>query len=130
MTQIYRHFSGDGTLLYVGISSSVSWRLLAHSRSAGWWKDVRTVTISAPFITRAEALAAEAEAIRTELSKFNQQHHPDPVKPPVAAGNLGKDLLKRLRAGQRAGGAVKPDFETRVSEALATLKPSSNEEEV
>jgi predicted GIY-YIG superfamily endonuclease len=128
MTQIYRHFSGDGTLLYVGISSSVSWRLLAHQRNAGWWKDVRTVTISAPFITRAEALAAEAEAIRIELPKFNQQHHPDPVKPPIAAANLGKDLLKRLKARQRAGDVVKPDFETRVSEALAMLKPLPDRE--
>jgi len=45
MTQLYRHFDGDGVLLYVGITRKIGWRLLAHERNAGWWRDVRRIDV-------------------------------------------------------------------------------------
>jgi hypothetical protein len=83
MTQLYRHFDAAGTCLYIGIAEAASARQMAHARNAGWMRDVRTITVSAPFRTRADALAAEAEAIRTEHPKWNQQHAENPVKPPT-----------------------------------------------
>jgi hypothetical protein len=53
-----------GRLLYVGISLFAFRRLAAHERNAGWWKDVRTVTTTPPYRTRAEAAADEVEAIK------------------------------------------------------------------
>jgi hypothetical protein len=123
VTQIYRHLDGEGRLLYVGISSSVSWRLMAHEKNAIWWKDVRTVTISAPYITRAEALAGEAAAIRDEHPMWNQQHVENPVAPPIHPRHQGKGLRKRLRAN-RADGNTMPDtsFADRVARRLDELK--------
>jgi predicted GIY-YIG superfamily endonuclease len=119
VTQLYRHFDGEGRLLYIGISSSVSWRLMAHEKNAGWWKDVRTVTISAPYITRVEALAAEAAAIRDEHPMWNQQHVENPATPPLHQAHQGKGLLKRLRARQAADGNTSLD---RIARNLAELK--------
>jgi len=51
VAQLYRHFDATGRLLYVGISLFAFRRLAAHERNAGWWKDVRTVTITPPYRT-------------------------------------------------------------------------------
>ena|ERR1700683_960621 len=122
MTSVYRHFNGAGDLLYIGISRNVSWRLMAHERNAGWWRDVRTVTISEPYPTRAEALQAEAAAIEAERPRFNQQHHPDPVTPPIASGKEGKGLMRRLVAARRDHPDDKDSFATRVAESMAEFK--------
>jgi hypothetical protein len=63
MAQLYRHYDRDGVLLYIGITNKIAWRLLAHERNAGWWRQVRTVTISDPYPTREAALAAEPAGI-------------------------------------------------------------------
>jgi hypothetical protein len=125
MTQLYRDWDGGDPprLLYVGVANAASWRQMAHARNSGWMKDVRTITVSAPYRTRAEALAAEAEAIRTENPKFNQQHNPNPIKPPIADAHQGRELLKRLKAGQRSAGAVESDFEKRAADAIEAMRP-------
>jgi hypothetical protein len=129
MAQLYRHFDGAGNLLYVGISLFALRRLAAHEVHAGLWGDVRTITIT-PYPNRNDAARAEVEAIRNEKPRFDQQHAANPVKPPVAAADLGKGLLKRLK-GQGEAGASESDFKKRTTEVLTELKSlsSSNEEE-
>jgi hypothetical protein len=122
--QLYRHFDGAGVLLYIGIARAVSWRLMAHEKNAGWWRDMRTVTVSAPYRSRAEALAAEAAAIVAERPKWNQQHHPEPVAPPIADAQAGKALLRRLR---RQGDGDGNRFQDRVDSALAALSAAATD---
>jgi len=131
MTQVYRHFDENGRLLYVGISRAVSWRLMAHEKNSGWWRDVRTITVSPPYRSRAEALAAEA-AIVAERPLFNQQHHPAPIKPPIAPAMAGKALLRRLEASRRKAVGTEAEaagetFEKRAAAALAQLKARSTD---
>jgi hypothetical protein len=125
VAQLYRHFDATGRLLYVGISLFAFRRLAAHERNAGWWKDVRTVTITPPYRTRAEvAAAAEIEAIRNEKPRYNQQHHPNPVEPPIAPAMAGEALMRRLAAAHRHGEVPGDgtDTTTRIGEALAELR--------
>jgi hypothetical protein len=125
---LYRHFGGDGRLLYVGISLFALRRLAAHEREAGWWADVRTITIQ-PYGSRALAAAAEIEAIRVERPRWNQQHHPDPTPPPPSAAREREQFLRRLKASRAAAG--ESDFEKRMTEVLKELGkiPSNQNEE-
>jgi len=75
-TQLYRHFDGDGKLLYVGTSFSAVNRLSCHKREAGWFDQIASVTIE-KFETRRAALHAEALAIAQENPRFNRDK-PDP----------------------------------------------------
>jgi excinuclease UvrABC nuclease subunit len=103
MTQLYRHWDGSDPpqLLYVGIATAASARQMAHARNAVWMKQVRTITVSAPYRTRAEALVAEAEAIGTERPKFNRQHSDDPSQPRLGAYVIA-DAFEAGRARRRA----------------------------
>jgi predicted GIY-YIG superfamily endonuclease len=69
-TQLYRHFSKDGTLLYVGISLSSLNRLGQHSDHSHWFGDISRVEIQ-HFPTREDALEAEALAIHDEKPLCN-----------------------------------------------------------
>lgn len=69
-TALYRHFDSTDALLYVGISLSAVHRLAQHKRSASWFKDIARVEVEW-FSTRAEAIAAEREAICDEAPKHN-----------------------------------------------------------
>ena len=69
-TALYRHWDKDGTLLYVGISLSALARLGQHAEHAHWFKSIASVTIE-HFETRADALAAERTAIRSEEPLHN-----------------------------------------------------------
>jgi hypothetical protein len=71
--QLYRHFNEAGEPLYVGISMSAFRKLTVPEITAGWFPEIRTITIT-PYRTGAEAAAAEIEAIKNE-PRYNQQHH-------------------------------------------------------
>jgi len=66
---LYRHFSSDGSLLYVGISISAARRLGEH-QSSPWARQIAHVTIEW-LRSREEAIARESYAIRHEKPKFN-----------------------------------------------------------
>jgi excinuclease UvrABC nuclease subunit len=70
--QLYRHFGGDGTLLYVGVSISAFRRLAQHRGNAHWFGAIKRIEMQ-QFATREEALAAEREAIEREQPLFNIQ---------------------------------------------------------
>lgn len=69
MTELYRHFDRDGTLLYVGISLSAIRRTSQH-KTSGWWMRVSRIDIER-HPTREKALEAERVAIQTEKPLFN-----------------------------------------------------------
>jgi predicted GIY-YIG superfamily endonuclease len=69
-TALYRFFTDDGRLLYVGISNSFPNRLMQHEAEKPWWQDVARVEVE-HFASRAEALAAETAAINAECPFWN-----------------------------------------------------------
>lgn len=73
-TALYRHFSEDGTLLYVGISNSAVRRLGQHMRGARWATEISRVEVS-QYPSRESALAAEKAAIIAELPLWNKVHN-------------------------------------------------------
>jgi predicted GIY-YIG superfamily endonuclease len=79
-TALYRHRDCNGTLLYVGISLSVAARLAQHAGTSHWFAEVTQVDVEY-FPTRAEAEAAERQAIRTEHPRCNKAHVVAPQQP-------------------------------------------------
>jgi excinuclease UvrABC nuclease subunit len=73
LTELYRHFGEDGSLLYVGVSLSTLQRLGQHKDHSTWFKKIRRVEIQ-QFDSREAALAAEREAILAEKPYYNIHH--------------------------------------------------------
>ena len=73
MTSLYRHFSADGELLYVGVSLNTVARLVAHQHRSEWFDKIASITIE-KFESRDAAEAAEITAINAEAPKFNRRH--------------------------------------------------------
>lgn len=71
---LYRFYSDTGQLLYVGITSNPSARFPQHQKSKTWWHDVAGISVE-KHGTRADALAAEARAIRIEKPLRNITHN-------------------------------------------------------
>lgn len=69
-TALYRHFSADGRLLYVGISLNTVQRTAQHRNGAHWFRDIARIDIEW-LPERASALASEAVAIATENPLWN-----------------------------------------------------------
>ena len=69
-TTLYRHFDGEGGLLYVGIAYDAYNRWRQHQDHSAWTPEVRKTTYE-PFPTREAALSAEREAIQSERPKYN-----------------------------------------------------------
>ncbi|GAA4987280.1 GIY-YIG nuclease family protein [Actinopolymorpha pittospori] len=67
---LYRFFDEDGALLYVGITASLPRRLGEHAAEKPWWTSLRRITVD-HYDSRAAAIAAETEAIRTERPAWN-----------------------------------------------------------
>jgi hypothetical protein len=80
-TSLYRHYDAGGMLLYVGIASSHIARLKSHKGKAGWFWDIARIEVE-HFASRADALAAEAVAIRDENPVHNI------MRPAVRDGTL------------------------------------------
>ncbi|WP_282026877.1 hypothetical protein [Limimaricola cinnabarinus] len=72
-TQLYRHYSSTGELLYVGISLSALRWLAQHNGKAHWASQIARVEIES-YPTRTAALEAEREAIILQRPKHNIVH--------------------------------------------------------
>jgi biotin operon repressor/predicted GIY-YIG superfamily endonuclease len=73
-TALYRHYSKEDELLYVGISLSAAARLSQHMRGSAWAGDVTRVAIEY-WPDRAHALAAEKAAIQKERPRWNKVYN-------------------------------------------------------
>jgi predicted GIY-YIG superfamily endonuclease len=71
---LYRFFSGDDELLYIGISLEPAARWGQHRADKPWWSEVATVTVET-VADRELALAAEREAIIAEQPRYNVVHN-------------------------------------------------------
>lgn len=100
-TSLYRHFSRDGRLLYVGISLSWPARTKAHAKGSRWFEQVAKVEIER-FPTREIALSAEREAITRERPAFNIMHNRGAARPSPRKRNLSTDPILRQITGPLA----------------------------
>lgn len=70
-TAVYRIWSRDGELLYVGTSLSVASRLMTHDATKQWWQEVGSITL-VHYPDYRDAVDAERLAINSEGPRFNQ----------------------------------------------------------
>src|SRR6476620_1507799 len=84
---LYRLYSEDGELLYVGITSDVVARMAGHRADKYWWGEVARKRFEY-LETRAELEAAERLAIIREKPLYNITYHPDrtPPRKPAPTG--------------------------------------------
>lgn len=71
-TALYRLYSADDVLLYVGITTDTAVRWQAHSTSK-WWPQVARKEVEW-FEQRAEAASAEIATIKAEKPAHNRAH--------------------------------------------------------
>ncbi len=69
-TAVYRLYSKDGTLLYVGVTRNIPERFYQHEVYKHWWPHVARKTMNW-YGSRTAALAAEAAAIVSERPVYN-----------------------------------------------------------
>lgn len=72
---VYRCFSADGRLLYVGAARSLAYRLRQHELGTPWWPLVARVD-DERFSNIDAALDAETKAIETESPVYNRTSRP------------------------------------------------------
>lgn len=72
LTNLYRHYSGTGKLLYIGISISAITRLKDHKIHAHWFDQIRRIEIT-QYPSREGAAMAEQWAIERERPLYNVQ---------------------------------------------------------
>jgi hypothetical protein len=107
-TCVYRHFDADGTLLYVGITSSSSRRESGHLLNS-LWHGMSASRTEEWFPNRADAEAAEVKAIKDEEPLFNIEGNASTrallkVRRYLEARNLGalwEIHRRRVEFGQR-----------------------------
>lgn len=73
-TALYRHFSRDGALLYIGVSMTVTGRTAKHETYAPWFQQIDTIKLEW-FGSRSSAMRAEKHAIKTEKPLHNVTHN-------------------------------------------------------
>jgi Helix-turn-helix domain/GIY-YIG catalytic domain len=71
ITTLYRYFSANLDLLYVGISTNPVSRLEQHSSDKSWIDDVASIKME-KFASRSDAMLAEARAIEIEQPLHNK----------------------------------------------------------
>ena len=67
---VYRHFDKEGQLLYVGASSNVLQRTVAHSVGSDWFEQVHMIKLER-FDSYEDMLLAEKQAIAAENPLYN-----------------------------------------------------------
>ena len=93
-TAVYRLFDAEDALLYVGISSQPKERWNQHANEKRWWPDVARKAVTW-YERREEAIAREADAIDTELPRYNAVRPPQDVQPMTV--RLPKPMREHLR---------------------------------
>lgn len=97
---VYRFYAADDALLYVGVTQRFGTRWSSHAKEKPWWPQVARQAVIW-YDTRAEALAIETEAIRTENPVYNVLHAPKPLKPRVPASALDHTFITKFRIPRR-----------------------------
>lgn len=84
---VYKATSKTGEPLYVGATGNVSIRVGKHAKEKSWWIEVADIDVEM-YASKAEALAAERDAITKLQPRYNIVHHaankPQPPKQRVS----------------------------------------------
>jgi hypothetical protein len=72
---LYRMYASDGTLLYIGKTGHLRDRLKHHYLRKPWIYEVAWIDTEDEHLDEIAAYAAEQEAIRRELPKYNETHN-------------------------------------------------------
>jgi hypothetical protein len=113
---VYRAYSADGTLLYVGATSCYGQRRYDHEVRRQPWCPAGVRWMTEPYATRREAFAAERAAIRAEHPLWNRR--PDDREPPATVSVAILDAFDVLDA-QRMDAMKR----SAVEGAAASLRP-------
>ena len=113
-TALYRFYSDNDELLYVGIAFNPTVRFRRHRKAEWWHLAVRHTVVRFP--SRPEAEAAETKAIQTELPRYNIRDHPTNksarrtrcVKMAPAAGKASIDASARMALYRKRGCRIPP----------------------
>jgi len=120
---LYRLYDTEDVLLYVGITTNPKARFTQHALYKPWWPSVARTSVSWLHVTRPEALAIEAGAIRSEEPLHNGKHNgiPAPFSPdqwprvnaPVRqkADALADFIRAEIASGRWEAGMRVPDRE-------------------
>lgn len=81
---VYRMYSSDNELLYVGETCNIRSRLKAHMKDKPWWNDITSIRVDS-YVDRKSGKLAEAIAIRDECPKYN-------ISNPVPSCELSPDV--------------------------------------
>jgi hypothetical protein len=117
---VYRCYSGDGELLYIGSSGKLGRRLGSHAEKV-WFQQVRGITLEW-YADELSALNAERRAIHVEHPKYNIQHRK------AGAQAAAKSGRSRRRSPQRPLAAPWPETEAQVLQILASEPDISGSE--
>lgn len=71
MNVVYRAFSKDNELLYIGVTQDLKNRIINHKSSKKWWIEVDRIDEES-FDNKVSAMKAEVDAIRLEKPKYNK----------------------------------------------------------
>jgi len=118
---LYRLYGADGTLLWVGITGSLSERFAQHAASKPWWPDVARKTV-AWCQDRSDAARAEAAAIRDEHPLYNVRLQPRPKAPKPARPMTGAERVQAHRVRQREKMAGLEEANECLRERIADLE--------
>lgn len=139
-TTLYRAFNNKNELLYVGVSNNFLSRAFQHQATSKWHGMATQMTLE-HFESRAEAEAAEVQAIKTEKPLFNKKDNEDWHNSSTHLTNIlgytDSHHRNLVKAHSEIVEALRP-FEIEVSSisiycyafqmALALLDSSGNEE--
>lgn len=84
---VYRLYSADEQLLYVGVAVDPDNRLKEHRRTKRWFDQVHSWRL-AWMASESDAYAAEARAIHMEGPRYNGTHNDDWSEDKAALGHL------------------------------------------
>lgn len=83
MNIVYRAFSKNNDLLYIGVTQNLKSRVSTHKSSKEWWGEVDRIDEES-FDDRISAMKAEVVAIKLENPKYNKRILQDESK--IGAG--------------------------------------------
>lgn len=98
---LYRFYSDDGHLLYVGITNNPGNRFPQHEKDKPWWSEVRGISIER-YDDRESVLKAETRAIQIEAPKYNKQRPPLPTRAAARDAPVPRPLVWMCDACKKA----------------------------
>lgn len=116
---LYRCWSPEADLLYVGISPSPLLRIHDHATHKDWAQSIASVTLEW-FDSRAEAAQAEQEAIETEVPAHNV-HHNGTQKRPEKLPFFGRNNRASVELNRYLAGRMKGAFARQIGIGQPTL---------